>query len=165
MRIIYVKKLRVVFIALLVFGILAVYFRPRPLHDVLKAAEVNPDSTVYCTLFDVTEGYSRNWSDSAAVFFDPSNELFWPFMNEISVAGPVFYKASSVNSDLVNLYFSLPQDDGTYRQVTVELILRRREVDFQKYDAFINIGNSGYFVISGGNVMDSFIQKVRDIPS
>ena len=85
------KKLRIVFIALLVFGILAVYFRPRPLRDILKVAEINPDGTAYCTLFDLTQGRTRNWSDSAAVFFDSSDELFWPFMNEVTVAGPVFY--------------------------------------------------------------------------
>lgn len=85
-------------------------------------------------------------------------------MNEISVAGPVFYKTSSVNSDLVNLYFSLPQDDGTYRQVTVELILRSED-NFEKYMAFINIGNHGYIVISGKDVIHNFIEKMRELPA
>ena len=158
------KKLRIVFIALLVFGILAVYFRPRPLRDILKVAAISPDGTAYCTLFDLTQGRTRNWSDSAAVFFDSSDELFWPFMNEVTVAGPVFYKASSVNSDLVNLYFALPQHDGTYRQATVELILSSED-NFEKYMAFINIGNRGYIVTSGKDVIHSFIEEVRELPA
>jgi hypothetical protein len=67
-----------------------------------------------------------------------------------------------INPDLVNLYLSLPKEDGTYQTSTVELILSYGDTS-DSYTAFINIDKKGYFVASGKSVIASFIQKARHI--
>ena len=104
---------------------------------------------------------TENWSGTVSELLAKTNELFG-LLHEVSISGPVFYKNSVINPDLVKLYLSLPKEDGTYQTSTVELILSYGDTS-DSYTAFINIDKKGYFVASGKSVIASFIQKARHI--
>lgn len=147
----------IVFIAMLV-----VYFRPRTLWDILGLEDMESNEITYCYFFDISQGYNGNWSGSASELLGESNELFRPLLTEVSVSGPVFYKKAAINPDLVNLYFSIPKQNGSEHRRTVELILSYGYTS-DKYSAFVNIDGRGYFVTSGKSVIPLFIQKARHI--
>lgn len=152
------KKYRALVIIVFIVILLAVYFRPRTLWDTLGLEDVEPNGTTYCGLFDIIQLNNESWSGTVSELLGKSNELFGPLLHEVSISGPVFYKNAVINPDLVNLYFALPKEDGTYKRCTVELILSYGYTS-DAYSAFINIDNKGYFVTSGKSVIASFIQK------
>lgn len=156
------KKYIAIAIIVFIYILLAVYFRPRTLWDTLGLEDVESNETIYCGLHDISQANNENWSGTASELLGQSNELFGPLLHEVSISGPVLYKNAVINPDLVNLYISLPKEDGTYQPRTVELILSYGDT-YDKYSAFINIDSRGYFVTSGKSVIASFIQKARNI--
>jgi hypothetical protein len=156
------KKYRVIIITILISTLLAVYFRPRTLWDTLGLEDVESNGTTYCTFYDISQVNNEYWSGTVSELLGKSNELFGPLLHEVSISGPVFYKNGVINPDLVNLYLSLPKQNGTYQPRTVELILSYGDTS-DTYSAFINIDKRGYFVTSGKSSIALFIQKVRDI--
>ncbi len=155
------NKYKTMVIMVLICIALAIYFQPRTLEDMLGLANIESHETVYCGLFDISRANNIYWSGSAHELLGQSDELFGPLLREISVSGPVPYRNATINPDLVNLYFSLPKQDGTYQPRIVELILSYGDTS-DSYSAFINIDRRGYFVTSGKSVVASFIQKARD---
>ena len=81
-------------------------------------------------------------------------------LDGVSLSGPVFSRRGAANPELLNLYLSLPRQDGTYRQVTVECILSRAAPS-GSYSAFLNIDGRGYLVASGKQAVARFIQDCR----
>lgn len=156
------KKYRAIGIIIFVFILLVVYFRPRTLWDTLGLENMESNGIAYCTFFDISKGYNKNWSGTASELLGQSNELFGSLLHEVSISGPVFYKKAVINPDLVNLYFSFPKQNGSEYRRTVEIILSYG-YDSDDYSAFINIDNRGYFVTSGKSDITLFIQKVRNI--
>lgn len=156
------KKYRAIVIIVFISILLAVYFRPRTLWDTLGLEDVEPNETTYCGFYDIIQVNNEHWSGKVSELLGKSNELFGPLLHEVSISGPVFYKNAVINPDLVNLYLSLPKQNGTYQQRTVELILSYGDTS-DAYFAFINIDKRGYFVTSGKSVIALFIQKVRNI--
>lgn len=156
------KKYRAIVIIVFISILLAAYYRPRTLWDTLEIEDMESNGIAYCTFFDISQGYNENWSGATSELLGQSNELFRPLLNEVPILGPVFYKKSTINPDFVNLYLSLPKEDGTYQTRTVELILSYGDTS-DAYSAFINIDKSGYFVTSGKSVIALFIQKARHI--
>ncbi len=156
-------KKKYIAIAIIVFIciLLATYFRPRTLFDTLGLEDLESNVIIYCGLHDISQANNENWSGTASELLGQSNELFGPLFQEVTLSGPVFYKKAVINPDLVNLYVSLPKEDGIYQPRTVELILSYGD-NSDKYSAFINIDNRGYFVTSGKSVIASFIQKARN---
>ncbi|MDR7870798.1 MAG: hypothetical protein RIN55_08075 [Tissierellaceae bacterium] len=155
-------RARAIVIILFISILLVVYFRPRTLSDTLGLEDVESDGTTYCGFYDIIQLNNESWSGTVSELLGKSNELFGPLLHEVSISGPVFYKNAVINPDLVNLYFALPKEDGTYKRYTVELILSYGYTS-DVYSAFINIDNRGYFVTSGKSVIASFIQKARNI--
>lgn len=150
------KKRRIIAAAgVIVLTLCAVCFRPRTLREILRLTDRGPEETAYCTFWDISQGDSKSWAGSAGELAEPAGGFLW--LDQVYVAGPVFYKSSSVNSDLFNLYFALPQPQGGYRQITVELILSR-----DRDSAFININGGGYIVTSGAAALKTFVQNVRN---
>ena len=156
------KKHRALVIIVFISILLAVYFRPRTLWDTLGLEDMESNGITYCTFSDISQANTENWSGTASELLGQSNELFGPLLHEVSISGPAFYKNGVINPDLVNLYLSLPKEDGTYQTSTVELILSYGDTS-DAYSAFINIDKKGYFVTSGKSVIASFIQKARHI--
>lgn len=156
------KKYRAIVIIVFISILLAVYFRPRTLWDTLGLEDVESNGTTYCTFYDISQVNNEYWSGTVFELLGKSNELFGPLLHEVSISGPVFYKNSVINPDLVNLYLSLPKQNGTYQPRTVELILSYGDTS-DTYSAFINIDKRGYFVTSGKSVITLFIQKARNI--
>lgn len=156
------KKYRVILITILITILLAVYFRPRTLWERLGLSNIDSNGIAYCTFFDISQENNENWSGPVSELLGQSNELFGDLFREVSISGPVFYKNSAINPDLVNLYISLPKENGDYTQRTIELILSYGD-NSDDYSAFINIDKSGYFVSSGKSSIALFIQKIRDI--
>lgn len=156
------KKYRAIVIIVFISILLAVYFRPRTLWDTLGLEDIQSNGIAYCTFSDISQANNKNWSGTASELLGQSNELFGPLLQEVSISGPVFYKNGVINPDLVNLYLSLPNQNGAYQPKTVELILSYGDTS-DAYSAFINIDNRGYFVTSGKAVIALFIQKARNI--
>ena len=156
------KKHRALVIIVFISILLAVYFRPRTLWDTLELEDMESNGITYCTFSDISQVNTENWSGTASELLGQSNELFGPLLHEVSISGPAFYKNGVINPDLVNLYLSLPKEDGTYQTSTVELILSYGDTS-DAYSAFINIDKRGYFVTSGKSVIALFIQKARNI--
>ena len=156
------KKYIAIAIIVFIYILLAVYFRPRTLWDTLGLEDVESNETIYCGLHDISQANNENWSGTASELLGQSNELFGPLLHEVSISGPVFYKNSVINPDLVNLYLSLPKQNGAYHPRTIELILSYGDTS-DAYSAFINIDKRGYFVTSGKSVIALFIQKARNI--
>lgn len=154
--------MKVLFLLVVVtFLFLVLYFKPKPLGDKLGLEGMDSSGTAYCTFLDISEGPNKDWSGPALDLLGQTNELFGLLLHEVSLSGPVFYKKASINPDLVNLYFSLPKEDGTYEKRTVEIILSYGE-NKDTYSAFINLDKKGYFVPAGKENLASFIQKVRE---
>ena len=156
------KKYRAIVIIVFISILLAAYFRPRTLWDTLGLEDIESNGIAYCTFYDISQVNNEYWSGTVSELLGKSNELFGPLLHEVSISGPVFYKNGVINPDLVNLYLSLPKEDGTYQTSTVELILSYGDTS-DAYSAFINIDKKGYFVTSGKSVIASFIQKARHI--
>ena len=156
------KKYRAIVIIVFISILLAVYFRPRTLWDTLELEDMESNGITYCTFSDISQANTENWSGTASELLGQSNELFGPLLHEVSISGPVFYKNSVINPDLVNLYLSLPKQNGVYHLRTIELILSYGDTS-DAYSAFINIDKRGYFVTSGKSVIALFIQKARNI--
>ena len=156
------KKHRALVIIVFISILLVVYFRPRTLWDTLGLEDMESNGITYCTFSDISQANTENWSGTVSELLAKTNELFGPLLHEVSISGPVFYKNSVIIPDLVNLYLSLPKEDGTYQTSTVELILSYGDTS-DSYTAFINIDKKGYFVASGKSVIASFIQKARHI--
>ena len=154
------KKSAAAAAAVLVLIALAVWLWPRSLGKLLKVDGLPPDGTVYCTFFDLTRGDSWDWSGPAEELLSPSGGGFGGLLDGVSLSGPVFSRRGAANPELLNLYLSLPRQDGTYRQVTVECILSRAAPS-GSYSAFLNIDGRGYLVASGKQAVARFIQDCR----
>lgn len=152
-----------------IIGILATFilffaiavFRPRTVLDTLNFQNVEMSETAYCSLFDVTQLSSAHWSEPSTELLGSSNQIFAPVLHQVRISGPISYKNVAINAELVNLYFSIPQENGTFQNATVELIVSHSG-SADKCSVFINIENRGYFVISGKNNILSFIDAVRE---
>ena len=107
----------IVFISIL----LLVYFRPRTLWDTLGLEDMKSNGVTYCTFSDIFQTNTENCSGTVSELLAKSNELFGLLLHEVSISGPVFYINSVINPDIVNLYLSLPKEDGTYQKSTVEI--------------------------------------------
>ena len=155
-----VKRYRAIFLVLISI-LLALYFRPRTLWLRLKLEDVEPNETIYFGSYDIIQLNNENWTGTVSELLGKSNELFGPLFHEVSTSGPVPYKSSVKNPDLVNLYISVPTNNGKYEQRTIELILSYGDTH-DIYSAFINIDDKGYIVTSGKAIIKSFIQETRD---
>jgi len=138
----------------------AVYFRPRTLWDTIGLENMELNSTAYCSFSDISQGHSAHWSGSVSDLLE--HELLGPLFHEVSISGPVFFKDSVKNPDLLNLYFSFPKQDGTYRRITVELIISYASYGDTSapYSAFVNIDNTGYFVTSGKAIIHRLCNNI-----
>lgn len=154
------RKYIVIIVSLFVCIALVFYFRPKTLRETLKLSDIETTGTVYCTFFDLTRGDSWDWSGSAEELLSPSGGGFGGLLDGVSLSGPVFSRRGAANPELLNLYLSLPRQDGTYRQVTVECILSRAAPS-GSYSAFLNIDGRGYLVASGKQAVARFIQDCR----
>ena len=155
------KRKKKAFILILIFFSVCItliyYLRAKTLGDLIIPEVTNSDEPTYCTFFDISRGYSLNWSEPCDDFFSPDNKLLWPLLNEVIVVGPIPYQNSSYDSELVNLYFALPNQNGDYCHVTVELMMNTADAHF----SFLNIGNRGYVVLSGQSIIAQFISDAR----
>lgn len=142
--------------ALIVGFILMYCLIPKSLKGIIKRGVTDWNGITYCTVYDVSRNIVSDYAGESRQFFGLDNELPWPLLEHVTVIGPIWYQRASGGSELVNLYFSLPQRDGSYHQLTVELIGVSDGLP-----AFVNIGNCGYVVISGGSEIDRFICEVR----
>lgn len=148
-------------VCVVLFSIAAVvYFHPKSLRDTLNLKGIHPEETSYCTIFDISEQHSENWAAPLSELLTQSDNCLGALLDHVMVSGPVFYKSSAKNPDQVNLFFSLPEGNDTYRRTTVELILSY-DNHSDDYSAFINVNGSGYVVTSGKSDIAQFINTIR----
>lgn len=158
------NKHKIIIIAIIIFVLLIIYFRPRTLWDRLGLSDIDSNEIVYCSFLDISQGGNADWSGSVSELLGQSNELFGDLFHEVSTSGPVLYKNAVINPDLINLYISVPKENGDYSHKTIELILSYGN-NSDDYSAFINIDKGGYFVTTDKSSIALFIQKVRDVIS
>ena len=151
------KSLVLIAVTALVVGIILAYcLIPKSLESIVKRNVTDWNGVTYCTAHDVSRNTTLDYAGKSEQFFGTDSEQPWPLLEHVMVVGPIWYQRASGGSELVNLYFSLPQKDGSYHQLTVELIGVSNGLP-----AFVNIGNCGYIAVSGGSEIGRFIREVR----
>lgn len=158
------KKLRGLIIVLLVllFITIAAYFKPKALRNIIVTDNVNANGYAYFTIYDISNRTSKNISGKLTDLMGTPN-ILQPLLDDVLISGPVLDKKSSINAEITNLYISLPQKDGSYRRITMEIILTRFPGKGQEvYDVFINVGNRGYMVVAGEKEVANFIQQAKN---
>lgn len=148
-------------VIVVLFIMAVIYFKPKPLKEVFETENVQADGLMYITVFDISNYTSKNIVGPAMDLLAPANDEVGSLLHDVSISGPVFYRNTSLNSDLMNLYIALPLQDGNYQRVTIELLLSRGEVR-EAYSVFINVNNKGYFVTAGKEIVAEFIQRNRN---
>ena len=136
----------------------ALFFRPRPLRQTLPLTQVDLNGDAYCTMVTLSSGKSHTLSGPGHMLFGPGHDFFGPLLDQVVVVGPFFYKNGAVNPQLVNLYLALPNGDGTYRQITVELLLEH-STDGVLAQTFVNVDGRGYWVVSGHEALVAALQS------
>lgn len=136
------------------------FFQAKTVFDTLSFKNVALSEMAYCSIFDVTKLTSVHWAEPSKEMLSSSNRLFAPLFHQVTISGPVFYKNTAINADLINLYISVPQENGTFQTATIELVVSQGE-SMDTTSVFINIENRGYLVISGKEHILSFIDVTR----
>ena len=158
------RKFRIRIVALLVLLLItiAVYFKPTELRNIIVTENINTSGRVYFTIYDISNRVSKDVSMELPALMGTPN-ILQPLLDNVLISGPVLYKKSSINAEIVNLYISLPQKDGNYKRMTVEIIVSKlREKGQNAYNAFINVGNKGYMVVYGEKYVVDFMQQVQN---
>lgn len=151
------KSLVLIAVTALVVGIILAYcLIPKSLKNIIKGGVTDWNGVTYCTAHDVSRNTTLDYAGESEQFFGTESEQLWSLLEHVMVVGPVWYQRASGGSELVSLYFSLPQKDGSYHQLTVELIGVSDGLP-----AFVNIGNCGYVAVSGGSEIGRFIREIR----
>ena len=149
------RKKYVVLITVLIVSIILVYcLIPKSLKNIIKQGVKGWNGITYCTVYDVSGNLTSDYAGDSRQFFGLDDGQSWPLLEHVMVVGPIWYQRASGGSELVHLYFSLPQKDGSHHQLTVELIGAS-----DGFPAFVNVGNCGYIVVSGGSEIDRFIHE------
>lgn len=147
-------------LATIIFCGSIIFFQTKTVFDTLSFKNVAMSETAYCSIFDVTKLTGVHLAEPSKEMLSSSNQLFAPLFHQVTVSGPVFYKNTAVNADLINLYISVPQENGTFQTATIELVVSQGE-SMDTTSVFINIDNRGYHVISGKENILSFIDVTR----
>ena len=158
------RKFRIRIGALLVLLLItiAVYFKPTELRNIIVTENINTSGRVYFTIYDISNRVSKDVSMELPALMGTPN-ILQPLLENVLISGPVLYKKSSINAEIVNLYISLPQKDGNYKRMTMEIIVSKLRGKGQKaYNAFINVGNKGYMVVYGEKYVVDFMQQVQN---
>lgn len=149
------RKKSLVLITVLIVSIILVYcLIPKSLKNIIKQGVKDWNGITYCTVYDVSGNLTSDYAGESRQFFGLDNEQSWPLLEHVMVVGPIWYQRASGGSELVNLYFSLPQKGGSHHRLTVELIGASDGLP-----AFVNVDNCGYIVVSGDSEIDRFIHE------
>lgn len=156
---------RIVVLLVLLFIIIAVYFKPTALRNIIVTDNIDTNGHVYFTIYDVSNQVSKNISIEVPDLKGTSN-ILQPLLDNVLISGPVLYKKSSINAEIINLYISLPQKDGSYKRITLEIIVSKsRGKEQEGYNVFINEGNKGYMVVAGEKNVVDFMQQLQNVPT
>lgn len=155
-------RIRIVVLLVLLLITIAVYFKPTELRNIIVTENINTSGRVYFTIYDISNRISKDVSMELPALMGTPN-ILQPLLDNVLISGPVLYKKSSINAEIVNLYISLPQKDGNYKRMTMEIIVSKLRGKGQKaYNAFINVGNKGYMVVYGEKYVVDFMQQIQN---
>lgn len=159
------KIMNSIFIAciLLVVAVvgLTTYFSPKPFKSIFEENSTATNGLAYITFFDISNYASKDMSVQVTDLLEPSDDALWSLLDNVFISGPVLYANGAANAELVNLYVSLPQQDGSYSSTSIEFMLYYG-ADFDDVSVFINVDNKGYIVASDDNSVAEFINVARN---
>lgn len=143
----------------LLFIFIAVYFKPMALRNIIVTDNIDTNGHVYFTIYDISNRVSKDVTIELPNLMGTPN-ILQLLLDNVFISGPVLYKKSSINAEIINLYISLPQKDGSYKRITIEIIVSKSGGKEQEgYNIFINEGNKGYMVVAGEKNVIDFIQQ------
>lgn len=143
----------------LLFIFIAVYFKPTALRNIIVTDNIDTNGHVYFTIYDISNRVSKDVTIELPNLMGTPN-ILQPLLDNVFISGPVLYKKSSINAEIINLYISLPQKDGSYKRITIEIIVSKSGGKEQEgYNIFINEGNKGYMVVAGEKNVIDFMQQ------
>ncbi len=153
------NKCIVISAALLVLAAV-IYCFPRLLIDKIPLQDIKTDATMYCTIVDVDNRVSQDLLGSVEDMIYKSDSPTGSLLRNVYVSGPLPHKNWAVNADTIVLHLALPEEDGSYRKTTVELILSYKTS--KNPSAFVNIDTKGYMVVSGTEHVAQYINAVKE---
>ena len=134
------------------------------LRNIIVTDNISTNGHVYFTIYDVSNRVSKDVSMELPDLMGTPN-ILQPLLDNVLISGPILYKKSAINAEIINLYIALPQKDGNYKRTTMEIIVSELRGKRQKaYNVFINVGNKGYMVVDGEKYVVDFMQQVQNKP-
>lgn len=155
------KKFLICGITLIVAVVgLTTYFSPKPFKSIFEESTTATNGLAYITFFDISNYTSKDISVQVTDLLEPSDDALWSLLDNVFISGPVLYANGVANAELVNLYVSLPQQDGSYSSTSIEFMLYYG-ANIDDVSVFVNVDNKGYVVVSGENSVAELIQEIN----